>query len=103
MFGEIGADIGSVCLVDLLLVSCDRFNELVAVCERFNVGTADDDVAWLRFRPCPCDDDCAWCDDKFKPIGDGAVLLDGRTPPKLVGKTDGCGIDIGDKCGEWLN
>lgn len=90
-------------MVDLLLVSCDRFNELVAACERFDVGPADDDVAWLRFRPCPCDVDCAWCDDKFKPIEDGALLLDGRPMPRLVGITDGCGIDIGDMCGEWLN
>lgn len=60
MFEEIGADVGSVCLVDLLLISCDIFNELdddiVLVCERFNVGPTDDDVAWLKFSPCT--DDC---------------------------------------------
>lgn len=59
MFVEIGADTGSVCLVDLLLPSCDRFNVLdtiVGACEWFNVGPTDDDVAWLRLIP--CDDDC---------------------------------------------
>lgn len=93
MFDEIGADIGSVCLVEL--------DDIEAICDKFMDGPDDGDGAWLKLRP--CGDDCVWCDDKFKPIEDGALVLDGSARPKLVGMADGWGIDIGDMCGEWLN